>query len=93
MKEYCIESKEFLKESRMLWDSLDEKDVSLFNNVSTLFAILLYTLQRQKTGAQENFIKVERSRDPILRYVHNEFQNVMVRSICICVLSLKIPRC
>jgi len=32
-------------------------------------------------------------RDPILRYVHNEFQNVMIRTICICVLSLKIPRC
>lgn len=41
MKEYCIESKEFLKESRMLWDLLDENGVSLFNNVPTLFAILL----------------------------------------------------
>lgn len=31
MKKYCIESKEFLKESRMLWDLLDENGISLFN--------------------------------------------------------------
>lgn len=94
VKEYCMKNQGFLK-SLEYSESPGRKMYRLMMYLHYICDItLMYTLHRDKRGAEKSFIKVERSRENIiLRYVHNEFQsNAMIR-ICICVLSLKTHRC